>query len=437
MLPLDIVSSSREITDAAELERMFDGLQEAGIDGVMVDVWWGLTELSPKVYDFKVYDQLFELARARGWRVEVMASFHQCGGNVGDACDIPLPRFVVEEEGIWYEDAAGVQNREYVSLFADDERLSDGRTPLDMYKDWLEAFASHYSADLGGLISEIMVGMGPAGELRYPAYPSDRWSFCGVGEFQAYGRLAHKSLLSAAEAASKPAWGAPPNRSSLGNYNSTPDETEFFTTGFSSDAGRFFLDWYSGALKLHGHRVLALARSAVGGRTKVSGKVAGIHWWYDTPSHAAELTAGYYNTNGRDAYGELGQIFAKEDATLDFTCLEMRNTEQREECHSRPEEMVMQVAMATGSAGVEFSGENALLRYDRTAFAQVRSYKAHLGSFTYLRLRADLLEPQSLARFAEFVSSLHSGSADAALAPADLEANSLGEQAAQPPALRL
>ena len=35
---------------------------------------------------------------------------------------------------------------------------------------------------------------------------------------------------------------------------------------------------------------------------EVSVKVAGIHWHYGTRSHAAELTAGYYNTRHHDGY---------------------------------------------------------------------------------------------------------------------------------------
>lgn len=31
-------------------------------------------------------------------------------------------------------------------------------------------------------------------------------------------------------------------------------------------------------------------------------KVAGLHWWWHTRSHAAEATAGYWNTVGHDGY---------------------------------------------------------------------------------------------------------------------------------------
>lgn len=35
------------------------------------------------------------------------------------------------------------------------------------------------------LIIDIEVGLGPAGELRYPSYPQNQgWVFPGIGEFQ-------------------------------------------------------------------------------------------------------------------------------------------------------------------------------------------------------------------------------------------------------------
>ena len=40
-------------------------------------------------------------------------------------------------------------------------------------------------------IQEIQVGMGPAGELRYPSYPEQNgtWKFPGIGAFQCYDKV--------------------------------------------------------------------------------------------------------------------------------------------------------------------------------------------------------------------------------------------------------
>lgn len=61
---------------------------------------------------------------------------------------------------------------------------------------------------MGDVVTEITVGMGPAGELRYPSYPEGdrRWRFPGVGEFQCYDRYMLSSLRAAADAIGEPDW---------------------------------------------------------------------------------------------------------------------------------------------------------------------------------------------------------------------------------------
>jgi len=408
MLPLTTVSSDGKLADVDGLSQKLDRLKDAGVDGFMVDVWWGLTEKQPKVYDFSAYQKLVQLAEQRGMKVQFVASFHRCGGNVGDECDIPLPPFVRQNSDIWYTDRAGHQNQEYISLFADNVSLHDGRTPLDMYGDWMTALAANFSSKLGSTISEIQVGMGPCGELRYPSYvPANGWSFCGIGEFQVYDAHARASLGAAGKSKG---WTSPP--SDAGSYNSRPGDSgvSFFQNGYKSEYGRFFLDWYLGALKSHGAQVLQRAKAAFQNKVPLAGKVAGIHWWYGSDSHAAEVTAGYYNTNGRDAYAEIAEVFRSSgNAALDFTCLEMRNQEQSAECQARPEDLVGQVVNAARTKGVYFNGENALQRYDSAAYDQLLRRKGDLHAFTYLRLDQKLVT-DGFDAFKAFVQRMHQAS---------------------------
>eukprot|EP00439_Symbiodinium_sp_Y106_P060608 s3931_g8.t14 len=88
--------------------------------------------------------------------VQLVTSFHQCGGNVGDTCDIPLPAFVTSQGDIWYKDQHGHEDKEYISLFADNVTI-EGRTPLQMYSDWFNALSASFAADLGSVIEEIQV----------------------------------------------------------------------------------------------------------------------------------------------------------------------------------------------------------------------------------------------------------------------------------------
>ena len=80
-----------------------------------------------------------------------------------------------------------------------------------------------------------------------------------------------------------------------------------------------------------------------GERALITLKCAGVHWWYKTASHAAELTSGYYNTNGRDAYADIAKLCKRHGALLNFTCTEMRDCEQPEEAFASPERLLKQV----------------------------------------------------------------------------------------------
>jgi beta-amylase len=47
----------------------------------------------------------------------------------------------------------------------------------------MSAFANEFSDVLGSVITEVQVGLGPAGEMRYPSYQNKYWNFPGVGEY--------------------------------------------------------------------------------------------------------------------------------------------------------------------------------------------------------------------------------------------------------------
>lgn len=294
-----------------------------------------------------------------------------------------------------------------VSLFVDSIPLFAGRTPVQCYADFVAAFASALRPHLGSTVVELQVGLGPAGELRYPAYPLDRWSFCGVGEFQCYSKYALSSLATAAAAAGHPEWGHG-GPSDAGSYASTPASAPFFSGGYATEYGRFFLSWYAGALLAHGDAVLGAVRAALGSpaNVRLAAKVAGVHWWYKHASHAAELTAGYYNTNGNDGYGAIAAMMARHAVAFDFTCLEMQDSEQRGDCECGPRELVAQARAAAAAHNVRFSGENALARYDSTAYATVEADIRGAASFTYLRLSDTLLQNDNFAEFTSFVRTL-------------------------------
>ena len=408
MLPLDTVSRDGQLQRPDELAERMSRLKRAGVEGVMVDVWWGIVERDgPLLYDWAAYLDLAGLANRIGLRLHAVLSFHSCGANRDDDYHVPLPRWVTDAvardpDGLLFADRAGTKSDEYLSLWADEApmMIMDGtaeaarmehappRTPLECYRDFMVSFKGAFAEILGSVVTEVLVGCGPCGELRYPAYAASRgWKFPGVGEFQCYDRRALESLRAAAVNAGRPEWGAA-GPHDAGTYNSHPDDTGFFSNGkgrirslqhakseahvlgtraprwsgadspvgssdtmgaavgtsgggggdwpasfprgarslddvrdaadggdrpngrWDSDYGRFFLGWYSQELVAHGDRVMGAAADVFDGTgARLALKCAGIHWWYRTRSHAAELTTGYYNVLGGSDLDQLGESF--------------------------------------------------------------------------------------------------------------------------------
>ncbi|MQI72062.1 glycosyl hydrolase family protein, partial [Escherichia coli] len=111
-------------------------------------------------------------------------------------------------------------------------------------------------------------------------------------------------MEASAEAIGKKDWGRSGPHDS-GQYNQFPEDTGFFKRvgTWNSEYGHFFLNWYSSKLLQHGERIILSAKGIFQScGVKLSAKIAGIHWHYKARSHAAELTAGYYNTRSKDGY---------------------------------------------------------------------------------------------------------------------------------------
>ncbi|KAK7263360.1 hypothetical protein RJT34_30948 [Clitoria ternatea] len=423
MLPLDTVTMGGSLNKPRAMNASLMALKSAGVEGVMVDVWWGLVEKDgPLNYNWEAYAELVQMVQMHGLKLQVVMSFHQCGGNVGDSCSIPLPPWVLEEisknPDLVYTDRSGRRNPEYISLGCDSVPVLRGRTPLQVYADFMRSFRDRFRDYLGSVIVEIQVGMGPCGELRYPSYPeaNGTWRFPGIGEFQCYDKYMKASLAAAADAIGKKEWGGGGPHDS-GQYNQFPEDTGFFRREgtWNSEYGQFFLEWYSGKLLEHGEKILLSAKGIFKtSGVKLSGKIAGIHWHYKARSHAAELTAGYNNTRNSDGYLPIAKMLAKHGVVFNFTCMEMKDREQPGHANCSPEGLVHQVKMATTTAGAELAGENALERYDSDAYAQVLSTSrsdCHSGltAFTYLRMNKRLFEGENWRHLVEFVRSMSEG----------------------------
>ncbi|XP_026656977.1 beta-amylase 2, chloroplastic isoform X3 [Phoenix dactylifera] len=424
MLPLGVINMKCELADPESLIKQLRILKSVNVDGVMVDCWWGIVEAhTPQEYCWHGYKRLFQTVRELKLKLQVVMSFHECGGNIGDDVCIPLPHWVAEigrsNPEIFFTDREGRQNPECLSWGIDKERVLRGRTALEVYFDYMRGFRVEFDEFFeDGIISEIEVGLGPSGELRYPSYPVKYgWRYPGIGEFQCYDLYLMKSLRKAAEARGHSFWARGPDNA--GSYNSQPHETGFFCGGgdYNSYYGRFFLNWYSQVLVDHADRVLSLAKLAFEG-TCIAAKVSGIHWWYKTASHAAELTAGFYNPCNRDGYASIASMLKRHGAALKFTCAELRTLDQHEEfpeALADPEGLVWQVLNAAWDVCIPVASENSLPCHDRSGYNKILENSKpmsdpdgrHLATFTYLRLSPDLMESHNFLEFERFVKRMH------------------------------
>ncbi|KAL2331802.1 hypothetical protein Fmac_019383 [Flemingia macrophylla] len=426
MLPLGVVTNDNVLEDREGLENQLRELHAGGVDGVMVDVWWGIVESKgPKKYDWSAYRTLFKSVQDCKLKLQAIMSFHQCGGNVGDSVFIPLPKWVLDvgnsNSDIFYTNHKGIRNKECLSLGVDNQPLFHGRTPIQLYTDYMQSFRDNMEDFLESeLFIDIEVGLGPAGELRYPSYTQTLgWVFPGIGEFQCYDQYLKADFKEAAAKASHPEWELPDD---AGDANDVPESTEFFKSGgtYQTERGKCFLTWYSNKLLTHGDEILDEANKVfLGCKVKLAVKVAGIHWWYKTESHAAELTSGYYNLDHRDGYRPIARMLARHKAIFNFTCLEMRNHEQPAEAKSGAQELVQQVLSGGWMENLQVAGENALSRYDREAYNQILLNARPNGinkwgpprlkmyGVTYLRLSDTLLQQTNFDIFKAFLRKMH------------------------------
>ncbi|MCS5719119.1 family 14 glycosylhydrolase [Herbiconiux sp. CPCC 205763] len=384
-----------------------------GVDAVAVDVWWGAVEASRGSFDWAYYDKLFGAVVGAGLDLVPVMSFHQCGGNVGDDCSIPVPSFVWEPFQIcgvagWCS-SVPVENF-YRSEYGNDDReapapwgVGNERTLLDM-RDFMNAFEAHYSAsgsDFADRMQEVTVSTGPAGELRYPSYAAHDSKVSGNpagypnrGTFQSYTPAAITAFADWAVArygsvaGVGSAWGIPGLSYSM--ISPPTDHERFIDSGAyrSITYGRDFTRWYNESLLRHGREVMVQAIDAFDGElaaVPLGIKVPGVHWQTMSSSpmqRAPEVAAGLIHTDqafnaastshGYDSIAALvhdldvngdGSGAPTHRVLLHFTALEMpdgREWDGSAHAYSDAASLVSWVGAASAKAHITLKGENAL-----------------------------------------------------------------------------
>ncbi|PIA48900.1 hypothetical protein AQUCO_01300058v1 [Aquilegia coerulea] len=424
-LPFDTLDSQGKIKKLKVLTYSLKALSLAGVEGIVMEVYWGLVEKDlPLSYDWRGYLEIVALARHFGLKVRAALAFHELG-VAGSSCWIPLPYWVrhamLEEPDMAYSDRFGRKNKEYISLGCDVLPVLKGRSPIQAYSDFMRSFRDTFKEYLGITLNGVQVGMGPGGELRYPSCPSHKlassWRTRELGDFQCYDKYMLASLNACAQNIGMHEWG---NGGPLGTGNlmHNPEETKFFKSdgSWNTPYGRFFLEWYSGMLLLHGERLCMAAENIfLGTGVSISTKLAGMHWHYRTDSHPSELTAGYYNTSVRDGYLPIARMLGKYGVILCCNWFELLDSDEKDVYpHSSPEGLLRQILLAARACDLPLDGENSGGSFNERSLQQVlrmsKFYSEGLDelffSFNFVRMGKTLFDRQNWACFTEFVQDI-------------------------------
>lgn len=261
----------------------------------------------------------------------------------------------------------------------------------------------------------LTIGLGPNGELRYPSDHQLAKSACarGAGEFQCYDTNLLNHLKSHAEETGTPLWGlgGPHDAPS---YNESPLSGGFFAENggsWENEYGDFFLSWYSSQLISHGDRVLSLAASTFREEpVTISGKLPLLDSWSKARSHPSELTAGFYNTDKRDGYDPIVEMFSRNSCQVILPGLDLSDEDQPKESWSSPESLLGAMKSSCRKHKTFVSGQNSMVCGALRSFKQIKKNlegeNGVVNLFTYQRMGAEFFSPEHFPSFAQFVRGL-------------------------------
>lgn len=430
------VMAPLEVSDFAQFGNQLSAVKAYGVDAVTVDVWWGKVEANgDDQFTWSYYDQVFQTITSRGLDIVPIFSFHQCGGNVGDTCNIPLPSW------LWGKYASstlngvtmgpnGLKHRSEQGNFSS-ETVQGWATPLvqNEYQAFTQAFVARYGTTYANRMQEINVSLGPAGELRYPSYNGhdSGTGYPTRGALQAYSPLAIKSFQQWAIAkygtlsGINSAWGS--SLTATTQIQPPDNAGWFFSSGDYRNIryGKDFVDWYNKSLVDHGERMLDTVLAALGSSfpgAEIGYKIPGIHWSMTGPTpRAAEVAAGLVQTSVDMNAAGTGRGYANivslanrvadsgRGVILHFTCLEFSD-ENFAPQYSQAKTLVGWIGAEAGRQNVKVKGENALAG-GITSNAGWDNVNQAFDSFPYLGMTVlrvgEVASGTGATRYAQFI----------------------------------
>ncbi|MNX54775.1 Thermophilic beta-amylase precursor [compost metagenome] len=386
-----VMLNLEDVTDFTAFDKQMATLKSKGVYGVEVDMWWNHFEPAKGQYDWSYYKNLFTHIQKAGLKIAPIFSFHQCGGNVGDTCNYPIPNWVWDlgtPDEMQFKSESGYYDKEYIAPWFDNKAVA-------LYDGAFQSFAANMT-EFKSSFEKFHIGLGPAGELRYPSYNfADGWQYPDNGYFQAYSGAAVADFQNKMQVkyttidALNTAWGT--NLGSFSEVQPPANGDLFYSSGdYEKTYGVDFLTWYQSTLENHFTSIIKKAHADLDTAFGVplSAKVPGIHWQYsntDAP-HSAEHATGLYD------YSKLLDLYKDNNVDLTFTMLEMTNAANGNgdaPNYSKPQDLIDKVSKLAVKKDIKLEGENALSVGNaedyKTIYNVLQTYNYDI--FTLLRLK--------------------------------------------------
>lgn len=215
-------------------------------------------------------------------------------------------------------------------------------------------------------------------------------------------------------------YGAPQE---AGNWRHNPENTLFLRREdnfWHSPRSKFFLEWYSGMLLLHGERICREAETIFRGtEVNISAKVAAIHGHYTADFHPLELTAGYYNASNGNGYLPITRMLSKYGFGMCCSCFEVQGSvDNKKNPDGSPEGFLRQLLLAARLFDIPVEGQNFSSNLNDAAFEQVLKMSKFYTdgiekrpfSFNFVRMDGKMFGPRFWVRFTRFVRQMSDGS---------------------------
>ena len=135
MAPLHVMhyqnSSIEEVADWNLFRRQLEESKKMGIDGISVDVWWGMVEKDgDNIFHWEYYQKIFSEIISNGLEIIPILSFHSFDPGPNSAFRAPIPNWVWK----YLAEKSGLNEIDLKYISEEKEKMMPYSTPMNLYR---------------------------------------------------------------------------------------------------------------------------------------------------------------------------------------------------------------------------------------------------------------------------------------------------------------